>query len=55
VHVRNDRKSAKYWTDPIVRLAHNSRFRRYELNEIEKIVVEHQDELIEAWNEFFQP
>ena len=53
VHVRKSRKSAKFWLQPFVRLARNGRFRPHELKEIEKLVIEHREMFIEAWNEFF--
>jgi hypothetical protein len=36
-----------------VALAANHGFRARELNEIEDLVVEHQEELREAWNDYF--
>jgi hypothetical protein len=53
VHVRRGRQGAKYWLLPLVRLARNVRFRQHELTEIEKIILEHREFLLEAWNDFF--
>jgi hypothetical protein len=50
IHVKAERDQAKFWLDPI-RLASNYGFRAHELSEMEKIVQEHQAELLEAWNE----
>lgn len=52
VHVKADGKVAKFWIDPVaaVRLG---KFRRHELNEIERILAEHREELLESWNAFF--
>ena len=50
IHVKADTDQAKFWLDPI-ELASNYGFRAHELNEIERIIREHQTELIEAWHE----
>ena len=54
VHVRRGRQGAKYWLQPFLRLAKNVRFRQHELTEIERIIEEHRDYLLEAWDEFFR-
>lgn len=43
---------AKFWLDTL-HLASNHGFRDRELNEIERLVREHQAEFVEAWNEYF--
>jgi len=52
VHVEHDECEAKFWLEPI-RLAANFGFAARDLNEIERIIREHQAELVEAWNEYF--
>lgn len=52
IHVKAGSDQAKFWLDPI-QLASNCGFRAYELNEIERIIREHQTELMEAWYEHF--
>jgi len=52
VHVKAESDQAKFWLEPI-NLASNYGFRAHELNEIERIVREHKDELLEAWHERF--
>ena len=52
VHVKADSDQAKFWLDPI-ELAYNYGFKAHELNEIERIIRQHQTELIEAWHEHF--
>ncbi len=52
VHVDKERSQAKFWLQP-VQLAKNKGFRRDELNEIHDILSEHQQELLNAWNEYF--
>jgi hypothetical protein len=52
IHVKADGSQAKFWLEP-VELAANYGFKAHELNEIERIIREHQGELIEAWYEYF--
>jgi len=52
IHVQAGGDQAKFWLNPI-ELASNYGFRAHELNEIEKIIQEHEKELMEAWNEHF--
>jgi len=49
VHVDRDDLSAKFWLKPVA-LARNLGFSASELRKIEKIVGEHQNELLERWN-----
>jgi hypothetical protein len=50
VHVDRDDRSAKFWLAPIM-LTRNDGFARHELNAIERLLTNHQKELIHAWNE----
>ncbi len=52
IHVERDDLIVKFWLDP-VRLASSGGFGRAELREIERLAVEHQARLQEAWNEYF--
>ena len=52
IHVKAGEDEAKFWLNP-VNLAANYGFRTRELNEVEGLVIEHQAELLEAWNEYF--
>lgn len=52
IHVRSAENETKFWLSP-VRLASNHGFRTQELNEIERLVGEHETALLEAWNEYF--
>ncbi|HKZ86663.1 MAG TPA: DUF4160 domain-containing protein [Anaerolineae bacterium] len=45
---------AKFWLDPIP-FARNRGFKEHELNRIERLVVKHQQTLIEAGYEHFSP
>lgn len=52
IHVERDENEAKFWLSP-VRLAANHGFRTHELNVVEKLVVQHESTLREAWNAYF--
>ena len=54
IHVKRGRQIAKFWLDPIS-FARNRGFKEHELNRIERLVVKHQQTLIEAWYEHFSP
>jgi hypothetical protein len=53
IHVERDDNVAKFWLDP-VRLQSSGGFSRVEINQIDRLVNEHQRELLEAWNEYFR-
>jgi hypothetical protein len=53
IHVRREKKEAKYWLSP-VKLAKRVGFRSPELRTIERIIRENQEALLEAWNEEFE-
>jgi hypothetical protein len=52
IHVRASGDEAKFWLDP-VQLAANYGFNASEINEIKFLVIEHQEDLVEAWHEHF--
>ena len=52
VHVECDDKVAKIWLEP-VRLQRSGGFSRVEIARILRMVTDHQDELLEAWNDYF--
>ncbi len=52
VHVRRDKMVAELWLDPVV-LERAGGCNRAELNTITKHVLDHREELMERWNEFF--
>jgi len=53
VHVERENSVAKIWLDP-VRLERNIGFRAAELRRIERIVVDNQSRLLEAWHDYFE-
>jgi len=50
VHVRRDRRSCKFWLEPIG-LERNRGFAERELSEIRSLIEKHYDRIIEAWHE----
>ena len=54
VHVHCGDGEAKYWLEPSIELAKNFGLSAQQLSSIEKIVREHEDELISAWNFHFR-
>jgi Domain of unknown function (DUF4160) len=52
VHVERDRAIAKYWLRP-VRLAHSRGFAAAELRTLERLIMEREAALLEAWHEYF--
>jgi hypothetical protein len=44
--------TAKFWLEP-VSLARNLGFGTPELRRLERILTEHREEFLEAWNEYF--
>jgi hypothetical protein len=55
VHVRRDDDRAKFWLDPVVRLAANDGFGAAELRQIQRKVEDHRDELRRRWDEYIPP
>ena len=54
IHVRREKKRAKFWLTPDVRLAGNQGFAAHELNMVKKVVIDHRAYFLECWNEFFE-
>lgn len=52
VHVSRESAVAKFWLEP-VRLTRSGGFARQELLDIQRIVMDNQPQLIEAWHEYF--
>ena len=52
IHVKRDRQITKFWLNPIV-LVNNKGFKEHELNQIARLVVKHQEILMEAWHDYF--
>ncbi len=52
IHIERDQDQAKFWLSPI-RLQKNKGFSRTEINHIQKLIQEHQEQLLAGWNDFF--
>lgn len=53
VHVECSEGEAKFWIEPIVSLATYYKLNSKKLNEIEKIVEKHKNEIIKKWEKHF--
>lgn len=54
IHVDRDDLSAKFWLEPVA-LARNRGFAPHELRRIQLLIVEHQQQLVEAWHGYLGP
>jgi hypothetical protein len=52
IHVEREHGLAKFWLEPVT-LARVSGFRAAELRRIERLVVTHHEQFLEAWREYF--
>jgi hypothetical protein len=52
VHIDRDDQSCKFWLEPVA-LARNLGYSAKELRDIEKLVIDNQLLLLEAWHEYF--
>ena len=50
VHVRRERMMCKFWLEPVV-LSFNEGFSPPELNRIRKLILDHYQRIVEAWDE----
>jgi hypothetical protein len=53
IHVTGEHGEAKFWLEPIIALAINSKLNPQMLNEIQKIIEEHKDEIFKEWQRHF--
>ena len=52
VHIDRDDATCKFWLDPVA-LVRNLGFSAKELREMERLVIDNQQGLLEAWHEYF--
>ena len=52
LHVKRNRQLAKFWLSPVF-LAKNRGFKDHELNDIARLVEQHEQTLLEAWHDYF--
>ncbi len=53
IHITSEDGEAKFWITPIVSLAVSYGLNLKKLNEIQKIVEAHKNEIIKAWHKHF--
>jgi hypothetical protein len=53
IHVTCEHGEAKFWLEPIISLALYSKMSPHMLNEIQKIIGEHKNEIFEEWQRHF--
>ncbi len=54
VHIISGDGEAKFWLEPDIELAKNYRYTSKQLKAIEKLIEEHRNELISAWQRHFE-
>ncbi len=52
VHIEKSGKSAKVWLTPVM-LQKSRGFKPHEINELLKLTQNHKEDLLEAWNAYF--
>jgi hypothetical protein len=53
IHVTSENGEAKFWLKPIISLAVSHGLNPRRLKEIQKIIEEHENEIIKAWQRHF--
>jgi len=53
IHVRKDKRVAKFWLEPAVSLAESYRMKSHELSELQKVVEKNVKMIKRAWYEYF--
>ena len=52
VHVEHEGRVAKFWLNPVAKST-SGRLPEHRLAAIERLIIEHEIELVEAWNDYF--
>jgi len=53
IHIECENGEAKFWIEPIVALNTCYKLKPHQLNEIQRIVEKHKDEIIKEWKKYF--
>jgi hypothetical protein len=53
VHVQSPEGEAKFWLEPEIALAKNYKLSGRELKRLRELILEHEDEIRDAWNRHF--
>lgn len=54
VHVQSSEGEAKFWLDPEIEVANNHQLSERDLKRIRELIVEHADEIRDAWSRHFR-
>ena len=54
VHVVQENKKCKFWLEPTIEIAENNGFKKFELNEILKIIKANETDFNNKWNKHFR-
>ena len=54
IHVTQGYKQCKFWLEPTIEIAENNGFKKFELNEILKIIMKNETEFKNKWNKHFR-
>ena len=52
IHVRSPDGECKFWLEPTIRLARNRGVRAHDLRDVERLVFEHAEHFVIAFNEY---
>jgi hypothetical protein len=53
VHIQSPKGEVKFWLDPELEVAKNYRLNERDLQRIRELILEHEDEIRDAWNRHF--
>ena len=53
VHIQSPEGEVKFWLDPEIEVAKNYRLNERDLQRIRELILEHEDEIRDAWNRHF--
>ena len=53
VHIESPEGEAKFWMEPVIALADYAGYSKKQLNDLEKAVRDHAEEIIQTWNKHF--
>ncbi len=53
MHVQGQNGEAKFWLEPAIELAQSVGLTQREINEAQRLVEEHQDDISSAWHKHF--
>lgn len=54
IHVSSSEGEAKFWLEPLVALVYHYGFNSRQLKELHRLIEEHKNEIIKAWEKHFK-